>query len=214
MANITLNHITKIEGHAKLNLGIDKGKVTVCELSATEGSRYFEGLVKGRQYFEATEMTSRICGICSCGHVIASISAIERAIGFSPSLGTMQLRRLLTLGERIRSHATHLYFLALPDYLGYESALAMAGEFKKELKIALGMMKVGNHVVSAIGGRDLHPVSAQVGGWLKWPSKEQLQELAAELQGVMRSAQATVKLFASLKQQPFSTDGNWYSLHD
>ena len=123
---ITLNHITKIEGHAKLVLGIDKGKVRRCELSSIEGSRYFEGMLKGRRYDEAHEMTSRICGICSCAHVVTSLMAIENAMGVVVSEQTEKLRVLLTLGERIRSHATHLYFLALPDYLGYESALAMA----------------------------------------------------------------------------------------
>ena len=123
--SITLNHITKIEGHASLKLGISRGKVGVCELSSVEGSRYFEGIVRGRKFFEAHEITSRICGICSCAHVIAAISAVEDAAGYTPTEQTMQLRKLLTLGERIRSHATHLYFLALPDYLGYESALAI-----------------------------------------------------------------------------------------
>ena len=79
---ITLNHITKIEGHASLNLGIEKGTITKCELQSTEGARYFEGILRGRKYFEANEITSRICGICSCAHVICSITAIEDAIGF------------------------------------------------------------------------------------------------------------------------------------
>src|SRR3989338_5106796 len=106
MTEITLSHITKIEGHAALHVKIDKGKLKTCRLTAVEGSRYFEGLVKGRKWYEAPEMTSRICGICSCAHVIASISAIENALSFTPSEQTKKLRELLTLGERIRSHAT------------------------------------------------------------------------------------------------------------
>ncbi|MFH1401151.1 MAG: nickel-dependent hydrogenase large subunit, partial [Nanoarchaeota archaeon] len=97
---ITLNHITKIEGHAKLSLKIEKGKVVECKLSATEGARYFEGMVRGRHYFEAHEMTSRICGICSCGHVVAAIQAVEDALGLTPSPQTRTLRILMTLGER------------------------------------------------------------------------------------------------------------------
>jgi len=146
--SITLNHITKIEGHAKLTLGIDNGKVNQCTLSSIEGARLFEGIVVGRKYFEAHEMTSRICGICSCAHVIAAINAIEDALKYTPTEQTTTLRVLLTLGERIRSHATHLYFLALPDYLGYESALAMASKYKPQLKDALSMMKIGNHIIS------------------------------------------------------------------
>jgi sulfhydrogenase subunit alpha len=209
---ITLNHITKIEGHAKLRLGIDAGEVKVCELSATEGARYFEGMVLGRQYFEAHEMTSRICGICSTGHVIAALSAVERAIGYEVDEDSLRLRELITLGERIRSHATHLYFLALPDYVGRESALAMADDYKPQLRDALEMMRVGNQVVSLIGGRDLHPVSATVGGWLKAPSDDQIRELHDLLVSILEPAKRTAELFRSLTIPEYSSIGEWFSL--
>ncbi|HII68960.1 TPA: hypothetical protein HA270_03730, partial [Candidatus Woesearchaeota archaeon] len=212
LRNITLNHITKIEGHAKLDLAIDNGKVTTCHLSATEGARYFEGLVKNRKFYEAHEMTSRICGICSCGHVVAAVQAIEDALGFQPSAQTFRLRELLTLGERIRSHATHLYFLALPDYLGYESALAMAPTYKAELMKALGLMKIGNAIVKLLGARDLHPVSATPGGWLHLPSTGELRAVAKELEKAKKDAIATCSLFASLTHPDFDSPSEWFSL--
>jgi coenzyme F420-reducing hydrogenase alpha subunit len=202
---ITLNHITKIEGHARLELNIDEGNVTKCELSAVEGARYFEGIVVGRHFDEAHEMTSRICGICSSAHVLAAIMAVEDACGFEPSQQTKDLRVLLTLAERIRSHATHLYFLALPDYLGYESALAMAGKYKEELKHALHLMKVGNHMVKVIGGRDLHPVSATVGGWLKLPSTDEIKAVIKDLKAVKQDAIDTCNLFFGLTHPVFES---------
>lgn len=211
---ISLNHITKIEGHAKLSLGIDNGKVTKCELWATEGSRYFEGIVRGRKYFEAHEMTSRICGICSCAHVIAAIMAIENALAYKPSEQTKRLRILLTLGERIRSHVTHLYFLALPDYLGYESALAMASKHKKELQTALNLMKAGNGIIKILGARDLHPVSAAVGGWLKLPEQKWLDVICRELQDVKKDAIMTCKLFSKLKYPKLISEGKYFSIMD
>ncbi|MFH1590574.1 MAG: Ni/Fe hydrogenase subunit alpha [archaeon] len=211
---ITLNHITKIEGHAKLNLGIDKGKVTVCELAVTEGARYFEGIVRGRKYFEAHEMTSRICGICSCGHVVASLLAIEDAIGVVASPQSMRLRELMTLGERIRSHATHLYFLALPDYLGYESALAMAPKYKAELKTALSMIKVGNGIIKTLAARDMHPVSGAVGGWLRLPAQEAIDQTTKDLAGIKAAAKKTCDLFASLSVPGIVSEGDWFSLSE
>lgn len=211
---IKLNHITKIEGHASLNLGIEDGKVNVCELSSVEGSRYFEGIVRGRLYNEAHQITSRICGICSSAHVIAAISAIEDAVGYTPSIQTKELRVLLTLGERIRSHATHLYFLALPDYLGYESALAMAKKYQKELKRALELVKVGNKIIKVLASRDLHPVSATVGGWLKLPEQEELTELANQLKRAKKDAIETCNLFSSLTYPEFKSDSEWFSLID
>lgn len=209
---ITLNHITKIEGHASLSLGIDKNKVTKCELSAVEGSRYFEGLVKGRSFNEAHEITSRICGICSCAHVIAAISAVENALGYEASEQSKQLRVLLTLGERIRSHATHLYFLALPDYLGYGSALEMAPKFRPQLQTALSLMKAGNAILRIIGGRDLHPVSATVGGWLKLPAQKDIENIKKMLESSRQDAAKTCRLFSSLEYPSFESKAETFSL--
>ncbi|HLG24009.1 MAG TPA: Ni/Fe hydrogenase subunit alpha [Candidatus Nanoarchaeia archaeon] len=214
MKSITLNHITKIEGHAKLSLGIERNKVTKCELSAVEGSRYFEGLVRGRRFNEAHEITSRICGICSSAHVIAAISAVEDALEYKPTKQTIDLRLLMTLGERIRSHATHLYFLALPDYLGYESALAMANKYKPQLQNALNLMKAGNTIIKTIGARDLHPVSATVGGWLKLPKKDELKILKNQLVSAKKDAIKTCKLFFSLKYPDFESKTEYFSLVD
>jgi sulfhydrogenase subunit alpha len=140
MGSITLNHITRIEGHARLDLEVDNHKLKKCELGSIEGSRYFEGLLKGRKYSEAQEISTRICGICSSAHNVAAIMAVEDAMNVRPSKQTIGLRQLQTIGERIRSHATHLYFLALPDYLGYESALQMGPQYGEEIRRALRLM--------------------------------------------------------------------------
>src|SRR3989344_3197043 len=211
---ITLNHITKIEGHAKLELGIENNQVTKCELSTTEGARYFEGIVKGRRYNEAHEITSRICGICSCAHVIAAITAVENAMGYEPTEQAKKLRLLITYGERIRSHATHIYFLALPDYLGYESALAMAKKYRKQLQWALNLMKAGNGIIKNIGGRDLHPVSATVGGWLKIPTLQALKEIKTQLEAAKEDAEKTCRLFFSLQYPEFKSGCEYFSLVD
>src|SRR3989344_175995 len=181
---ISLNHLTKIEGHATLALQIDGMQIKKCELSSVEGSRYFEGILKGHYYYEASEISSRICGICSCAHTVAAIIAIERALDVTPSPQTVALRKLLTIGERIISHATHLYFLALPDYLGYESALSMLPKYKTEIVRAIKMTKIGNIMIRVIGGRDLHPVSNTIGGFLKLPSNDSLKKLKADLKSI------------------------------
>ncbi|RME53851.1 Ni/Fe hydrogenase subunit alpha [Candidatus Woesearchaeota archaeon] len=209
---IELNHITKIEGHASLSLGLDGTTVTKCELQAEEGARYFEGLVVDRHYREASEITSRICGICSCAHTICAIQACEAALGIEPSEQTYKLRELLTYAERIRSHTTHLYFLALPDYLGFESALAMAPTHKATLQQALRLMKLGNDLIFLIGGRDLHPASATVGGWLKLPPVQELRTIARRLREALPDAEQTANLFARLKQPSFQRPTEYFSL--
>ncbi len=209
---IKLDHITKIEGHANLTVSIDGETVKKCELAAVEGSRYFEGILRGRKCYEAPEITSRICGICSCIHTICSVQAVENALGIKPTEQTKMLRELMVLGERIRSHAAHLYFLALPDYLGYESALAMASSHKKELAAALNMTKLGNEMVSVIGGRELHPVSAQVGGMTKLPTQEQIDDLRRKLQETHQDAELTASLFSKIKYPQFENQTEYFSL--
>ncbi|MFC1742191.1 Ni/Fe hydrogenase subunit alpha [Nanoarchaeota archaeon] len=211
---ITLNHITKIEGHANLTVAIDKGEVKKCELGSVEGSRYFEGLLKGRKCFEAPELTSRICGICSCIHAATSVQAVENALGIKPTEQTRLLRELVVLGERIRSHAAHLYFLALPDYLGAESALSLGPKYKTDVGRALKLTKVGNELVSVVGGRDMHPVSMQVGGMTKIPTQDQIDDLRRKLQDVQQDAIATGKLFAKLKNPKFDNETEYFSLSD
>lgn len=203
MGKITLNHITKIEGHARLDLEVDEGKLKKCQLGSIEGSRYFEGLLVGRMYNEAQEISTRICGICSSAHNIAAIMAIENAIGVQPSKQTVILRNLQTIGERIRSHATHLYFLALPDYLGFESALEMAPKLKKEVQRALRLMKLGNDIVTLVSGRVIHPIAPTIGGFLHIPKQTDLESIRKRLEESEEDIMETAKLVAGLKIPEF-----------
>ena len=212
MADITLNHITKIEGHARLDLKVEDGKLVKCELGSVEGSRYFEPLLKGRDYKDAPEITSRICGICSSAHGVASVMAMENALGIKPSQQTLTLRELQTIGERIRSHATHLYFLALPDYLGYESALAMAPKFKEEIKRALRLVKLGNDLVTLVSGRVMHQISTTIGGFTHFPSQEQLEEMKKRFEEVKDDVFKTAELIASLKVPEFEYETEYFCL--
>jgi len=196
---ITLNHITKVEGHAEVDISVKEGKIEHCHVHSVEGARYFEGLIKGRKYDEITLITSRICGICSCGHTIASIKAIENALGIKSTTQTELLRELITIGERIRSHASHIYFFSLPDYLGYDSAIAMAKKYNQEIKDCLEIVRVGNELVKLIGGRDMHPFVSVVGGFTIVKPREEFERVLDDLKSMIPLAKKTIRLFASLK---------------
>ena len=213
MATLELHHICKVEGHGSLFVDIQGSKLTRCELKVVEGARFFEGLVKGKRYDDVQEITSRICGICSCAHTVSCLRAIENAMGVKVSEQTRRLRELLSIAERIRSHATHLYFLSLPDYLGYESALAMASKYKKEVLTALHLMKVGNQMVQMIGGKEMHPFTSVIGGFTHVPDKKTVDYLRKELKKSLPEAVATAKLFMKLKQPDFKADMDYASLN-
>ncbi|MFA6089398.1 MAG: Ni/Fe hydrogenase subunit alpha [Candidatus Woesearchaeota archaeon] len=212
---IELENITKIEGHAKLTLKVNtNNEIEKCELESIEGSRYFEGMLKGRRYNEATEITSRICGICSGAHIIASIQAMENALGFVASKELKDLRELFTMGERIRSHVTHLHFLSLPDFFNVANGIELTKTHKMEVVRALKLMKLGNDMMTILGGRDLHAVSMQVGGALKIPTREELDDLKKRLQNVMPDAIEIVKLFESLDYPVFENKAENFSLKE
>lgn len=209
---IKLDYITKIEGHAKLRIKVDKGKFKDAKLSIFEGSRFFEGILKGKKYDDLAPISSRICGVCSVAHALASIKAVENAFNVLVSDQTNILRELLTIGGIIQSHILHLYFLALPDYLGYSSAIEMARKHNTKLKTAFRIKNIGNQIVRVVGGRDIHPLAAVIGGFSRLPDKVVLKKLLKDLKAVKKDAVKTVKLFSSFKYPCYSKEADYFAL--
>lgn len=209
---IRLKHITKIEGHAELTIEVEKGQVRNVQLAAFEGARYFEGILRKRKFNEAPILSSRICGICSCIHTTAALLAIEDALDVTPSEQTMLLREVMCLGERIRSHATHLYLFTLPDYLGFSSAIAMSAKHKSKVTRALELIKLGNDIVMTVGGREMHPVAPIIGGFSRLPEKNELDALLSRLGDSKKDAMITGKLFAGLTYPEFERDTTHFAL--
>jgi sulfhydrogenase subunit alpha len=209
---IKLEHITKIEGHASLSVKVDKGEVKQARMEVFEGARYFEGIVRGAGYADVPTLTSRICGICSSIHTKAALRAVENALDIKPTEQTEQLREMMTLGERLRSHATHNYLFVLPDYYGYGSAVEMVRKHKKKMKRAIGLIGAGNDVVATVAGRDIHPVSAVVGGFSRLPEEEDMQRLHKQLEEVKPDAMEAVDLFESLDYPDFERETQYFAV--
>ncbi len=215
MVVIKLDHITKIEGHGSLHVTVEEGQVKQVHMKAEEGARFFEAFVRGRQFHEIPTLTSPICGICSQAHVLASISAVEKATGIKPSQQTLLLRELLNIGQFIQSHNIHTHFLVLPDYLGYGDAIEMMDTHSETVKRALKFKRFASEFCTYIGGRDMHPVCAQVGGFSKIPEKKKLDEFLSKLKALRPEAIKIAELFGSLKYPDFEKEKNYSSLlHD
>ncbi len=210
MKEINLNHICKIEGHANLSLKIENNEVKVCELKALEGARFFEALVINKNVKDIQEIVSRICGICSCSHSVASIQALEEALGIRASEQQKFIREMLMIGERIRSHATHLYFLALPDYFNVSSALALVSKHKSKINDALSIISIGNKIVEAFGGREMHP-------FLKIKEETPSVDFSSMLSQLENSKQIilrTIDLFSDLKYAKLDRETDYLSLKE
>lgn len=194
--SVLTHYVCKIEGHGDLKLNYKSGKA---KLTINEGERLFEQLVLGRPYEDAPFITARICGVCPSAHVLASIAAIETALGVTVTPNITNLRKVLHAGQIIQSHALHLFFLALPDYMNVVNAVQLHHENPELYKTAVALKKLGDRLTEVIGGRAVHPVTPVVGGFTSVPADEQLRELATDLESHMNMALSTVELFAGFK---------------
>jgi len=213
MEKIKIDYITKVEGHAKLTVKLDKKRrPRLVRLDVFESPRYFETLIKGRNFKEVPYLASRICGICSVAHHFGSMIAVENALGVEVSEQTKALRELLVIGGIMHSHALHLYLLALPDYLGYSSALDMTNKHLRLLKRGLRLKEAGNDIVNIIGGRSIHPLTSVIGGFTRLPKQEKINSLIKELSDIKSDALKTVELFSSLKMPRLNFETDFYAL--
>ncbi|MFH1286072.1 MAG: Ni/Fe hydrogenase subunit alpha [Candidatus Micrarchaeota archaeon] len=212
MKTFKLDHITKIEGHADLHIKVDGDKIEKVEVSVVEGARFFEAMLKNRRFDEAPLITSRICGICHTTHSLSSIRAVESAIDFQPSEQTKTLRELAFLAEQLQSHVLHIYFLALPDYVGFPSAIAAASKYPNEVKRALRLKRLANDLVEALIGREIHTVSMRVGGFTRLPTQTTLDSLLNKLKESKPEFDETAKLFGSLSYPNFQRKTTYMAL--
>jgi sulfhydrogenase subunit alpha len=179
---IFIPEVTRVEGHAAVDVEVKDGEVTSVKLDVFEGTRYFEKIVLGHHFSEIPHITSRVCAICSTGHVIAAINALESIFQFQPSATTLALRELMHLGMIIESHATHIYALALPDFLGIPDLLEFATKHQDVFQQWTFLRSLGAEIQTLIGGRPFHPVNLQVGGFSSYPAKEQLLPLLEKIE--------------------------------
>ncbi|MDI3280666.1 MAG: Ni/Fe hydrogenase subunit alpha [Bacillota bacterium] len=210
MPRISREHLARVEGHGAIEVAIDGEAVREVKVRLFEGARLFEALLVGRRYDEVTSVAMRICAICSAGHTVTSLKAIEKAFGLRVSPQTELLRELLFLGQMIESHALHVFCLALPDYLGYAGALPLAADHPEEVKLGLWLKKVGNAIQEEIGGRAVHPVNAVVGGFGRLPSQEALRRLQGLLEEAVEQSDRVVALMKSLQTPDFCQSPNVY----
>ncbi len=123
------------------------------------------------------------------------------------------MRELLTVGGLLQSHAMHLYFLVLPEYLGYGSALQMIPKYQREIDTALRIKRLGNNILTVIGGRDIHPLTTIVGGFSKAPTLQDLKSLMDKLESAREDAYKTFKLFSSLTFPEFEHESTYMAIH-
>lgn len=187
MKKITIRPVTRIEGHAAVDILLDeKGGVKKTYFHVEE-LRGFERFCQGRKVWEMPMITSRICGICPVSHHLASAKACDALFGVEiPETATL-LRELMHMGQIIHSHSLHFFFLAAPDFMVPDSpelrnVVGIAKADPNLAKKAIQLRKIGQDIIHATGGKAIHPVTAIPGGITKSLSEEERKKIEKDLE--------------------------------
>src|SRR5512137_1347758 len=176
--SVHVEHVTRVEGHGNIILDVKNGKIEKLQWNVVEAPRFFEAMLRGQQYNELRPITSRICGICSIGHSLASLKATEDALGVKITEQTALFRRLAIHGENMQSHILHIGYLVAPDLLGVGSVFPLIESKHKDIVLKIVKLhRLANEMSDLICGRTIHPIRLIIGGFSLIPSEKQLLTL-------------------------------------
>ncbi len=209
---IRVDSLARVEGEGALYVRLKGDQVADVKFKIFEPPRFFEALLRGRSFEDAPDITARICGICPIAYQMSAVHAVEDAFGVQVDPQIRALRRLIYCGEWVESHTLHVFMLHAPDFLGYADVVQMAKDHPEVVKRALELKKIGNAVITLLGGRAIHPVNVRVGGFYKVPSKRDLAPLAEQLKWARDAALETVRWTAGLPFPDFEQDYEFVAL--
>ena len=220
---VMIDPVTRIEGHAKITIGLDDtGAVESARFHVTE-FRGFEAFCRGRPVWEMPSLTARTCGICPTSHLLASAKAGDAVMGVRIPQTAVALRRVANLGQIIQSHALSFFHLSSPDFLlGWESDPAQRNVFgliaaEPELaRRGIRLRSFGQSVIEAIAGRKVHAPGIVPGGIAQPMTPETRAELRAGLAEARETAADTLAMFVGMFdgfEREIRAFGNFRSLH-
>ncbi|MEW6051171.1 MAG: Ni/Fe hydrogenase subunit alpha [Candidatus Zixiibacteriota bacterium] len=209
---VKVDYLARVEGEGSLYVKIKGDKVDDVKFKIFEPPRFFEAFLRGRRFTEAPDITARICGICPVAYQMSSSHAMESICGVAVDGQLRELRRLLYCGEWIESHALHVFMLHAPDFLGYQDAIQMAKDHADVVTSALKLKKIGNEIMTILGGREIHPVNVRVGGFYRAPHPKELAPLISRLEWARQFSIEAVGLVAGFTFPDFESDYEFVSL--
>lgn len=200
---ITIEPVTRIEGHAKVTIRMnDAGKVDHAYLHVNE-FRGFEKFCEGRMVFEMPMITPRICGICPVSHHLASAKAGDEVMGSPAPRPAQLLRELMHMGQIVQSHGMHFFELAGPDLLlGFDADPAIRNvvgllQANPDLTVkAVNLRKWGQEIIAILGGRRIHPVFALPGGVNKALTRAERDTILAGYDEALATTKAAISIMA------------------
>lgn len=209
MKTITIDPITRLEGHGKVSIFLnDGGNVENAYLQIPE-LRGFEKFCVGRKAELMPQLTSRICGVCPVAHHFAATKALDAAFHVEPTSTAKKLRELMYSGYYTYDHILHFYFLGGPDFVVGPQAPAgkrnVLGVIEKAgLDIGKEVIKhraYGQKITAILGGKATHPVCGIPGGVTKGLNEEERDEIETMGKSCLKFAQFSLDLFDKIVLQ-------------
>ncbi len=196
--DISIENLSKIEGHTDLEVSVRNNKVKCVHLKISENKRFYTQAIRGKPAVNAPYLMSRICGTCSIAHLLCCIKAVENAIGVKVSEQTVLLRKLAMYGLYLRDHALHCYMFSLPDILGKDSILDFDENNPAEHRLIHQCFEVkaaGNALSTLVAGKAIHAPYPCVGGFAHIPSGDEMRGVVKKLLSVRQAVLELIDIF-------------------
>lgn len=198
MREIAVEPLSRVEGEGGITIQLEGKRIKDVRFDILEGTRLIERLVVGKSPEEDVSIACRICAICSISHRYAALRGLEKALGIEVPSKVHLMRTLMHLGELLESHSLHVFILALPDFFGYPSAIAMVDKYSHDVKNALNLKQFANRIVDVTSGRMIHGENPTVGGFGRYPPNDVLLEIKKQARELIDFAVHGVHLIAGL----------------
>ncbi|MDR0523176.1 MAG: Ni/Fe hydrogenase subunit alpha [Candidatus Methanoplasma sp.] len=203
---VTIDPITRLEGHGKIEIFLDKkGNVSNAYWQVPE-VRGFERFCIGRKVTELNQITARLCGVCPGAHHLASTKAIDGCYGAKPTEAAFLLRDTFYHAHFVHSHIAHFYALAAPDFVcgpaapaAERNVLGVVARVGLELGAAVLKARAQAQKIQAIiGGKPTHPLMGVPGGVSKAVNKEEAKEIQGYSDELVKFAETSLGVFKSV----------------
>ena len=203
---ITIDPVTRLEGHAKIDIFLDDaGDVENAYFQVPE-LRGFEEFCRGRPAEELPRITPRICGVCPGAHHMASTKAVDALFHVEPPAAAKKLRELFYCAHMIHSHIAHFYALAAPDFvMGPDASPAERNILGVVGKVGI---EIGGEVIkhrayaqdiqAMIGGKATHPVCGLPGGMSKAITEDERKQIETMAESTLEFAKFSLQLFGDV----------------
>jgi len=205
---ITIDPVTRIEGHAKITIQLDDaGKVSDAKFHITQ-FRGFEKLCEGRPFHEMPSLMARICGICPVSHLVASAKACDALMAVQIPQTAANLRRIINLAQLIQSHALSFFYLSAPDLLlGLDAdpvqrnVFGLMQQHPEVARDGIRLRQFGQQVIELLGGKRIHPAWVVPGGVSEALSEEKRNTMLAALPEVTAIVERALPQFKQVFEQ-------------